>query len=325
MIADVSLYGALKEALEGTGIEAAAGEDSVVEAATLPADIVMSAIVGAAGLKPTLAAIRQGAQVAMANKECLVCAGALMTREVKKYGATLVPVDSEHSAIFQLLEDRNSEQVERVTITASGGPFRTWSREQMKSVTPEQAVKHPNWTMGAKISVDSATLMNKGLELIEAHHLFPFAPQQLNVLIHPQSVVHCLLHMVDGSVLAQMSLPDMCTPIAYALAWPERISIPIPKLDLATVGSLQFEAADPVRFPALRLAREAMTAGGNTTAVLNAANEVAVNRFLRGEIGFLDIVIIVEKTLEKIDNAKLETLEDVLDCNATARRFAESI
>jgi 1-deoxy-D-xylulose-5-phosphate reductoisomerase len=325
VIANTDLYSALKDALKGTGIEAAAGVDAVCEAAAMPSDVVMSAIVGAAGLKPTLAAISSGRTVALANKECLVCAGELVLSEVKKHGATLLPVDSEHSAIFQLFDTKRPEQVESITITASGGPFRSWTTKQMKDATPEQAVKHPNWNMGAKISVDSATLMNKGLELIEAYYLFPLAPEQLKAIIHPQSIVHCLVEMIDGSVLAQLSNPDMCTPIAYALGWPERISAPVAKLDLATIGQLHFEAPDEKRFPALRLAREAMQAGGNAPTVLNAANEVAVSRFLKGAIGFLDIARIVEQTLEALENKPLKNLNDVLACNAQARQFAENI
>jgi len=325
VITDESLYGELKEALKGTGIQTAAGEKAVIEAASMPSGIVMSAIVGAAGLKPTLAAIQSGNTVALANKECLVCAGELVMNEVKKHSATLIPVDSEHSAIFQLFDERRPEQVEHVTITASGGPFRTWTTEQMKDVTPAQAIKHPNWAMGAKISVDSATLMNKGLELIEAFHLFPFEANQLKALIHPQSIIHCLLHMVDGSVLAQMSLPDMCTPIAYALSWPERINAPVKKLDLAAIGKLEFETPDTERFPALRIAREALVAGGNAPTVLNAANEIAVNRFLKGDIGFLDIVTVIDKSLQAIENQRLVTLDDVLACDAQARRYAETV
>ncbi len=325
VIGNAAHYAALKEGLAGTGVEAAAGEEAVLEAAGMKVDIVMSAIVGAAGLKPTLAAIRTGAQVALANKECLVCAGPLMGREVQKHGATLIPVDSEHSAIFQVFDAKSPEAVESVTITASGGPFRRFTREQMKDVTPAQAVKHPNWAMGAKISVDSATLMNKGLELIEAFYLFPLKAEQLKVLVHPQSIIHCLVAMVDGSVLAQMSLPDMCTPIAYALGWPQRLAAPVGKLDLAAIGQLQFEAPDEARFPALALARQAMEAGGNAPTVLNAANEIAVGRFLKGEIGFLDIVAVVEKALARIPYTSLDNLEAVLECNARTRQIAEQL
>ncbi len=325
VIANASLYDDLKDALAGTGIEAAAGRDAVLEAAGMPSDLVMSAIVGAAGLKPTLTAIRRGATVAIANKECLVCAGALVMEEARRHGATLIPVDSEHNGIFQLFDFDHPERIERVTLTASGGPFRSWTKERMKKATPKQAVAHPNWTMGAKISVDSATLMNKGLELIEACHLFPLKPEQVDILIHPQSVVHCLIRMSDGSVLAQMSVPDMCTPIAHALAWPERMSAPVKPLDLAKLGRLEFEAPDTKRFPALTLARKALIAGGSAPCVLNAANEIAVQQFLKGEIGFLDIVKTVEKTLAKMDNKPLETIDDVLACDAEARQFAERI
>ncbi len=323
VITNEAHYNTLKQALSGTGIEAAAGTDAVAEAAQMPADIVMSAIVGAAGLAPTLAAIRSGKAVALANKESLVCAGELMMKEAAKHHATLLPVDSEHNAVFQLA--CNFEFVETVTLTASGGPFRTWTREQMEKATPEQAVKHPNWNMGAKISVDSATLMNKGLEMIEAYHLFPLKPEQIDVLIHPESIVHCLVQMHDGSTLAQMSHPDMCTPIACALAWPERIEAPVKKLNFAEVGALHFEAPDDKRFPALRLARETLIAAGNAACVLNAANEIAVHRFLNKEIGFLDIAKIVEDTLEKVDNTNLTSIDDVLACDALARSLAKEL
>jgi 1-deoxy-D-xylulose-5-phosphate reductoisomerase len=325
VIANASLYNELKDALAGSGIETAAGEDAVCNAAAQKSDIVMSAIVGAAGLKPTLAAIRTGTKIALANKECLVCAGDLVQREVKKYGAALIPVDSEHNAIFQVFDFGHPEWVETLTITASGGPFRSFTAEQMKSVTPEQAVKHPNWNMGAKISVDSATLMNKGLELIEAFHLFPVRPEQLSVLVHPQSIVHCLVQMVDGSVLAQMSHPDMVTPIACALAWPERIAAPVRKLSLAEIGTLTFQIPDETRFPCLALAKSALKAGGSAPTVLNAANEIAVNRFLKKEIGFADIAAIVANTLEKMDNVTLATVEDVLACDKQARTLAEGL
>ncbi len=325
VIAESSHYAELKNALTGTGVEVACGSQAVIDAAALDADIVMSAIVGAAGLKPTLAAISKGTTVALANKECLVCAGELVMKEVAKHKATLLPVDSEHSAIFQLLDEHNIAHVATVTITASGGPFRGWSMEQMRGVTPAQAVKHPNWTMGAKISVDSATLMNKGLELIEAFHLFPLAAEQLQVLVHPQSIIHCLVQMVDGSVLAQLSMPDMCTPIAYAMAWPQRIAAPVKKLDLAAIGKLEFSAPDADAFPAVRIAREVLNSGGSAATVLNAANEVAVNRFLKNEIGFLDIVAIVEKTLGRLAACPLNTIDDVFDCDAQARRFAEKL
>jgi 1-deoxy-D-xylulose-5-phosphate reductoisomerase len=325
VISNPSLYNELKDALSGTGIEVAAGEAAVLEAAAMKSDLVMSAIVGAAGLKPTMAAIERGATVALANKECLVCAGSLLTREVAKHHARLIPVDSEHNAIFQVFDFERPEWVESVTITASGGPFRSWSLEEMRAAKPADAIKHPNWNMGAKISVDSATLMNKGLELIEAFHLFPLKAEQLRVLIHPQSILHCLVEMIDGSILTQMSHPDMKTPIAHALAWPERVSAPVKKLNFAEIGSLQFEAPDTIRFPALTLARDALKAGGNAPTVLNAANEVAVRRFLKGEIGFLDIVATVEKTLTKVQNKTLSAIEDVIACDAETRRIAETI
>ena len=325
VIANEALHAELKSALSGTGIDVAAGEQAVIESARMPADIVVSAIVGAVGLKPTLAAIESGATIALANKECLVCAGGIVTREAARRGAKIIPVDSEHNAIFQVFDTDHPEWVESVTITASGGPFRNFTHEQMQAVTPEQAVKHPNWSMGAKISVDSATLMNKGLELIEAFHLFPLTSEQLKVLIHPQSIVHALVSMVDGSVLAQMSHPDMCTPIAHALAWPQRIEAPVKKLDFTRIGSLQFEAPDIQRFPALRLARQALEAGGNAACVLNAANEIAVYRFLKGETGFLNIAASVEKTLEAIPYSALNSLEDMFACDAEARRFAEGL
>jgi 1-deoxy-D-xylulose-5-phosphate reductoisomerase len=325
VIADPAHYPALKARLSGTGIEAASGDAALCEAAAGDADIVMSAIVGAAGLRPTLAAIRSGKTVALANKESLVCAGELLMQECRKHGATLIPVDSEHNAIFQLFDTAHPERVAKITITASGGPFRDWPLEQMRGATPEQATRHPNWNMGAKISVDSATLMNKGLELIEAYRLFPMPTGHIDVLIHPQSIVHCLVQMLDGSVLAQLSNPDMCTPIACALAWPERITAPVKPLDLADTGSLQFARPDLERFPALGLAHSALRAGASAPTVLNAANEIAVARFLSGRLGFLDIAKIVERTLETVENTVINSLEDVIAIDADARRIAESI
>lgn len=325
VIANPSLYSELKNLLQDTDIEIAAGEEAVLSAAGDGADITMSAIVGAAGLKPTLAAIKNGKTIALANKESLVCAGELVQNEVKKYGATLIPVDSEHNAIFQLLNNQKIEHIDRVTITASGGPFRTFTLEQMKNVTPQQAVRHPNWNMGAKISIDSATMMNKGLELIEAFYLFPLRADQLHILVHPQSIIHALVEMIDGSILAQMSMPDMCTPIANALAYPERISAPVQKLRLEEISNLSFEAPDSTRFPAIALARSVLESGGNSPTILNAANEVAVERFLKGKIAFLDIAKIVEKTLEKLYSKPLETIDDVLECDKFARHHAESI
>ncbi|SLN54032.1 1-deoxy-D-xylulose 5-phosphate reductoisomerase [Oceanibacterium hippocampi] len=323
VVADESAYLALKDALSGTGIEAAAGPAALVEAAASPVDWMMAAIVGAAGLEPTLAAVRQGAIVAFANKECLVCAGELMLREVRASGATLLPVDSEHNAIFQVFDSTRPASVERIILTASGGPFRTLSRKEMAGVTREQALAHPNWSMGMKISIDSATMMNKGLELIEAYHLFPVTEAQIDILIHPQSVVHSLVAYIDGSVLAQLGTPDMRTPIAYALGWPERLAAPAPRLDLAALGQLTFEAPDSERFPALRLAREALKSGGTTPTILNAANEVAVQGFLDGRIGFLDIAHLAEETLSRLAPAPLDNLEDLLAADDAARREAE--
>ncbi len=280
------------------GIEVGAGPSALVEAAEREAEWVMSAIVGAAGLAPTLAAVRRGATIALANKECLVCAGPLMRAAAQSSGARLLPVDSEHNAIFQVLANQN--RVEQVTLTASGGPFRTWSREQMAAARPEQACAHPTWSMGAKISVDSATLMNKGLELIEASYLFDLAPAKLGVLVHPQSIVHSLVHYVDGSVLAQMAAPDMRVPISFALAWPDRAPFAAERLDLARIASLTFEAPDLARFPALGLARAALETGAAATNALNAANEVAVDAFLKGRIGFLDIPRLVEQALSAL-------------------------
>ena len=325
VIADESQYPALKTALAGSGIEAAAGREALKEAADRPVDWAMAGIVGAAGLEPTLRAIRQGAIVALANKECLVCAGELVLDEVRASGATLLPVDSEHNAIFQVFDFDRADAVDRLILTASGGPFRDCSLEEMAGMTPAEAVAHPNWDMGAKISVDSATMMNKGLEMIEAFHLFPVAIEQVEVLVHPQSVVHSLVAYIDGSVLAQLGSPDMRTPIAYTLGWPDRISAPAAKLDLATLGRLDFHAPDEVRFPALRLARAALEQGGGTATVLNAANEVAVHGFLDGRIGFLDIAGAVESTLEALPDGALGSLDDVLALDGEARRIAEEI
>jgi 1-deoxy-D-xylulose-5-phosphate reductoisomerase len=298
VVADEGAYADLKEALAGSGIEAAAGDAALVEAATRPADWVMASIAGAIGLKPTLAAIERGMTVALANKECLVCAGGLFMRRAAATGATVLPVDSEHNAIFQALTAGPREGVKRIILTASGGPFRTWTIEQIRAATPEQALKHPNWSMGPKVTIDSASLMNKGLELIEAHHLFGLPIAQIDVLVHPQSVVHGLVEYRDGSMVAQLGSPDMRIPIAHCLAWPERIDGPASRLDLATVRQLTFEDPDLVRFPALRLAREAIATGGAAPTVLNAADEVAVAEFIAGRIPFPAIPALVEATLE---------------------------
>lgn len=322
VIGDPDLYAPLSAALAGTDIAVAAGPAALIEAADRPADWVMAAIVGAAGLAPTLAAVRRGVIVALANKEALVCAGALMTAEVQANGATLLPVDSEHNAIFQVFDFERREAIDRIILTASGGPFRTADLETMARATPEQAVAHPNWKMGAKISVDSATLMNKGLELIEAHYLFAMPAERIEIVIHPQSVIHSLVAYVDGSVLAQLGSPDMRTPIAYTLGWPDRIAAPSPRLDLAKIGKLTFEVPDENRFPALRLARQALQTGGGAPTILSAANEVAVHEFLAGKVDFLDIARTVERTLERVPSAPLGSLEDVHAVDAEAREVA---
>ncbi len=322
VIGDADLYAPLKEALSGTGVTVAAGAEALVEAAGRPADWVMAAIVGSAGLVPTLTAIRRGAVVALANKEALVCAGEIMMAEVRASGATLLPVDSEHNAIFQVFDFGRREAIERIILTASGGPFRELAREAMAHVTPEQAVAHPNWNMGAKISVDSATLVNKGLELIEAHHLFALPPERIDVVIHPQSVVHSLVTYIDGSALAQLSSPDMRTPIAFTLGWPDRIDAPVPRLDLAAIAELTFEAPDETRFPALALARQTLKTGGSAPTIFSAANEVAVHGFLDRRIGFLDIVGIVEHVLERVPPAPAESIEAVCEIDAAAREVA---
>ncbi len=328
VIGDESLYPQLAEALNGTGIEAAAGMDAVVEAASRPADWIMAAIVGAAGLRPALAAVRQGTTVALATKECLVLAGEMFMAEVAAARATLLPVDSEHSAAFQAIDNASCNGVERLVLTASGGPFRTWDAHDLARATPEQALKHPNWSMGPKITIDSATLMNKGLEVIEAFHLFPLSADQLGVIIHPQSTVHCLVHYCDGSVLAQLGMPDMRTPIAYSLAWPERMATPVKRLDLTALGSLSFEAPDEVRFPALRIAREALIAGGVAPAILNAANEIAVAAFLNRTLSFTAIPALVEETLAKSHpfiSQKPSNIEDIFTVDREARRLAQDL
>lgn len=325
MIGQERLYGALKDALAGSGIEAAAGEDALVEAAARGADWTMASIVGCAGLKPTMAALKAGGTVALANKESLVSAGGLMMKAARDAGATLLPVDSEHNAIFQCLAGSSLDTVSRIILTASGGPFRTRSRAEMADITPAQAVAHPNWSMGAKISVDSATMMNKGLELIEAAYLFPVGLDRIEILVHPQSVIHSMVEYRDCSTLAQLGSPDMRIPIAHALAWPDRIATPCQPLDLARIGRLDFEAPDPIRFPALRLARAAATEGGAAPAILNAANEVAVAAFLDGRIGFLDIAMIVEDVLERYSAARPSAIDDVLAADAQARRQAREV
>ncbi len=325
VISDPAAYAALAEALAGSGIEAAAGPDAVIEAASLGADWTMAAITGAAGLPATLAAIRGGRCVALANKEALVCAGELMLRAVHEAGATLLPVDSEHNAVFQALAEGNAASVERIVLTSSGGPFRTASREEMARATPEIALRHPVWSMGAKISIDSATMMNKGLEVIEAARLFSLPEDRVEVLVHPQAAVHGMVCYRDGSVLAQLGAADMRIPIAHALAWPRRIATDCSRLDLARLVRLEFFAPDPVRFPALRLARDALRAGGGAPTILNAANEVAVAAFLARRIGFLDIAATVETVLDRLGAPPAEALDAVRDLDAISRRHAERI
>jgi 1-deoxy-D-xylulose-5-phosphate reductoisomerase len=324
VIGEESLYGALKAALAGTNVGVAAGPAALIEAARAGADWTMAAIVGCAGLPPVIAALEAGSTVALANKEALVSAGELMTAAARARGTRILPVDSEHNAVWQCFDHDAPERVEKIILTASGGPFRTASLDEMRSVTPEQAVKHPNWSMGAKISVDSATMMNKGLELIEAARLFPIPSERIEILVHPQSVIHSMVEYVDGSVLAQLGSPDMRTPIAYTLAWPDRIETRAERLSLTKVGRLDFEAPDPVRFPALRLARAAVDAGGARPAVLNAANEVAVAAFLSRRVGFLDIAAIVEDTLDRYDPAAPQAIDDVFAIDREARVQAEA-
>jgi 1-deoxy-D-xylulose-5-phosphate reductoisomerase len=321
----------LRELLAGSGVETAAGRAAVIEAATREAQWVMSAIVGFAGLAPTLAAARTGAVIALANKESLICAGPELLRAAKRAGGAVIPVDSEHSAIFQVFEPENAAQVARLILTASGGPFRTWTREQMEAATPEQALAHPNWSMGAKISVDSATMMNKGLEVIEAAYLFAMPPERVDVLIHPQSIVHSLVEYADGSTLAQLGPPDMRTPIACAYAWPDRLPWPADRLDLARIGQLTFEAPDLTRFPALSIAKAALETGGSAPAIMNAADEVAVSAFLSRRIGFGDIARVVAGTLERMEaegwgrRNESDVLEAAHAADATARRVAEEV
>jgi len=322
VVADEAALPALREALAGTGIATAAGAEAVVEAATMPSDWTMAGIVGAAGLAPTLAAVAQGGIVAIANKECLVCAGAALMARAEAAGTVLLPVDSEHNAIFQASDSAGREGIERIVLTASGGPFWGWSLAEMSRATAAQAVAHPVWRMGAKISVDSATMMNKGLEVIEAAHLFRLPEERIGVLVHRQALVHGLVYYADGSVIATLAPPDMHTPIAHTLGWPRRIGLAMPRLDLAAAGSLTFEAPDETRFPALGLARAALRAGGTAPAVLNAANEVAVRLFLDGRIGFLSIAGLIEAVLARAGTSAAEDLDTVLAADRDARRIA---
>ncbi|CAO1651865.1 1-deoxy-D-xylulose-5-phosphate reductoisomerase [Parasphingorhabdus sp. NYA22] len=325
VVADDAAYPELKQQLAGTSIEAASGPDALIAAAALGADWTMAAIVGCAGLPPTLEALRCGKTVALANKEALVSAGALMITEARKAGATLLPVDSEHNAIFQALQGGRIDQVRKITLTASGGPFRTWSREQMADVTPEQAVAHPNWDMGAKISVDSATMMNKGLELIEAHHLFPVGLENIEILVHPQSVIHSMVEYRDCSTLAQLGSPDMRIPIANALAWPDRMTTNCQPLNLAEIARLDFEQPDENRFPATKIARAAIMAGGAKPAMLNAANEVAVAAFLNRAVQFLDITEIVSRLLDSYSPPDPSELADIFAIDKETRVRTEQL
>jgi len=326
VVADESRLPDLRAALAGSGVEAAGGRAALCEAAARGADVTVAAIVGCAGLAPVMAAIEQGGTVALANKEALVSAGEVMTAAVARHGATLLPVDSEHNAIFQCLHGEDLADVRWITLTASGGPFRGWTAEQLAAATPAQAVAHPNWDMGAKISVDSATMMNKGLEVIEAHHLFPVGLERIRIVVHPQSVIHSLVEYRDGSTLAQLGPSDMRVPIASCLAWPGRMETALKPLDLAAIGTLSFFAPDEERFPATRLAREAAEAGGAAPAVLNAANEIAVAAFLAGQIAFTDICALVAQTLSGNLAPAPRTLDDVLAVDAEARaRAAETL
>jgi 1-deoxy-D-xylulose-5-phosphate reductoisomerase len=322
VVADPDAYGRLKQALDGSGIEAAAGPGAVLEAAARPVDWLMSAIVGAVGLAPTLEALRQGRMVAIANKECLVCAGALVMGTAAASGAMVLPVDSEHNAIFQGLAGHDRGAVDRLILTASGGPFRDLDLAAMAKVTINQALAHPNWSMGAKISIDSATMMNKGLELIEAHHLFAMPEPRIDILVHPQSVVHSLVAFKDGSQLAQLGVPDMRVPIAFCLGWPGRLDVANARLDLASIGRLDFRAPDPERFPALGLARQALRDGGAKPVVLNAANEVAVAAFIAGRIGFLDIAAIVGDVLARHAGDEPRSIDDIVAYDRESRRLA---
>src|SRR3954471_9418706 len=328
-VGDPAAYRELKIGLSGSGIEAAAGEAGVVEAAQRPAQWVIVAITGAAGLRPTLAAAERGGIVALANKECLVCAGRLFMRRAAAAGTTVLPVDSEHNALFQAMAGDRREDVRRVILTASGGPFRTWTAAAIRAATPAQALKHPNWSMGPKVTIDSATLMNKGLEVIEAFHLFALRPHEIDVLVHPQSVVHGLVEFRDGSLIAQLGSPDMRIPIAHCLAWPQRIDGPAARLDLAQLATLTFENPDLQRFPALALARQALEAGGGAPTVLNAANEVAVAEFLAEKVGFVGIVALVAATLEAAGRRGLTrepaSVDDALSIDHESRMLASGL
>lgn len=325
VVADEAKYAELKSCLSGTKIAVAAGKQAVIDAAAMDCEIVMSAIVGSAGLLPTLKAVERGAKIALANKESLVCAGDIIMRKAIETGAQIIPVDSEHSAIFQVFDFEKPQNIEKITLTASGGPFRTKTLEYIANVTPKEAVKHPNWSMGNKISIDSATMMNKGLEIIEAYHLFPVGADNIDVVVHPESIIHSMAEYVDGSVLAQLGTPDMCTPIAVALSWPDRISIPVERLDLVQISKFTFESVDDTKFPAINLAKLALSKGGAYPAILNSANEIAVSAFLSGKIGFLDIVSIVERTMSSLSGLDFATIENILEAIKAAEKKAEEL
>ena len=328
-IADPSRLGELKAALAGTGIECGAGESAIIEAAARPADWVMAAVSGAAGLKPALAAVDRGAAVALANKECLVCAGDFFMQRAAKAGACILPADSEHNALFQALSSGNRDELVRVIITASGGPFRTWAAKDIEQATLAQALKHPNWSMGQKITIDSASMMNKGLEVIEASYLFALSADEIDVLVHPQSIIHGMVEFSDRSVVAQLGAPDMRIPIAHCLGWPDRIVGPSARLDLAKIGQLTFEAPDFERFPGLRLAYEALRTGRGATTVFNAANEVAVAAFIAGQIKFGSIARLVEATMNDWirggNLAPLSSADDAIAVDHKARNRAASL
>jgi 1-deoxy-D-xylulose-5-phosphate reductoisomerase len=318
-IGDSKQENELRAALSDTSVEIVSGEKSIIEAAERSADLVVSAIVGSAGLRPTLSAIRQGNIVALANKECLVCAGDVVMDEVKNSQTVLLPIDSEHNAIFQILSENNFTEVERVILTASGGPFLGWTEDEMANATPNQAMSHPNWNMGQKISIDSATLMNKGLELIEAAYLFPIFHEKIDIVIHPQSVVHSMVAYIDGSILSHMGTPDMRTPISYTLAWPNRMTVPSERIDFSKLRDLTFEEPNINKFPSLKLARDALSRGNGSTAILNAANEIAVENFINKRIGFLDIASIVDATLTKVTGYPIKSLEDFEELDRESR------
>jgi 1-deoxy-D-xylulose-5-phosphate reductoisomerase len=328
VVGDHGCYGELKDALANSGIESAAGEDAVVDAARRPAQWVMAAITGAAGLRPTMTALERGATVALANKECLVCAGALFMRRAQETGAVVLPVDSEHNAIFQALSAGRRADVSRIILTASGGPFRTASLDQIRAATVQQALRHPNWSMGAKVTIDSATMMNKGLELIEAHHLFGFGSDQIDIIVHPQSIVHGIVEYRDGSLIAQLGPPDMRVPIANCLAWPERMA-GAARLDFSQMATLTFEAPDPVRFPALALARHALRTGNGVPTVLNAANEIAVHEFIGGRLGFAGIAALVDATIDAAGGRGImrepTSVDDAIAVDHISRSLARSL